>query len=242
MKGKLLIIVSTILAGCSNAPSSGDVEKALEAVVASCKNVKVYDVKKTNGLQEDGFYRVEYKYRVKLNDKSKLHKLKEIWAAAKQRSAEFVVAHDAYEKKREQLEAEIRAVEASVPRPPEPQRPFWTLEGAARDTYNATQDEWRSRVNAATEAKRKELDALQEAWRATSAENSRSAIYENTGPFMMGFYTEGCTLDGSKYLTPAIGAHADLAKQDETLWFEPQEVEVTGAMGMRKTENGWRKI
>lgn len=262
MKAKLLILASAILAGCSDTPSSGAIEKALESAVASCKNVEVFDVKKTNGFQDDGFYRVEYSYGVRLKDAGQLKKMKELWNEEKRRDAEYRPAYAEYQQKVLQVQTEIDAIKKAFweQRPLQkdfPPHPNWQSNGIYSNilhpAYEAALEEHRQKEYAAKQPKEKELDALEAAWTQSRAQVPSPRIFGKLSNAIGSLYHEGCSSEAWKYVGDAMVAHGNLVRRanppdvkegemDASLYFEVQEINMSGVMPMRKTEQGWRKI
>lgn len=79
MKQLLLLGAALALVGCNSAPSEGDIEDFLESRFAPCKNIKVVDITKTNGYEQDGYYRVEFAYSLELKDAKALRAAKARW-------------------------------------------------------------------------------------------------------------------------------------------------------------------
>lgn len=252
MKAKLLILASAILAGCSDTPSSGAIEKALESAVASCKNVEVFDVKKTNGFQDDGFYRVEYTYGVRLKDAGQLKKMKELWNEEKRRDAEYRPAYAEYQQKVEALQKEIDAIDASF-RSAFPGSVGRQLSPTEEAAEKIALEEYYAKKSAARQPKEKELDALKAAWAQSRAQVPSPRIFGQLTNAMASLYHEGCSSEGWKYVGDAMVAHGNLVRRanppdvkelemDVNLYFEVQEIGMNGVMPMRKTEQGWQKI
>ena len=253
MKRKFLILASAILAGCSNTPSSGNVEKAMEAAVASCENVEVFDVKKTNGFQDDGFYRVEFTYGVRLKDAGQLKKMKELWNEEKRRAAEYIPAHAEYQQKVEALKKEIAAISTASYQSSFPATVGRQLSQSEEAAEKIALAEYHAKESAAREPKEQELAALEAAWKNSRAEVPRERIFGNVYDVMFSLYMAGCSSEAWKYVGGAMTEHWNLAKRanppnvkeremDVSLFLEVQEVGMNGVMPMRKTEQGWQKI
>lgn len=261
MKCRLLILASAILAGCSDTPSSGDIKETLASAVSSCKNVEVFDVKKTNGFQDDGFYRVEYTYGARLKDEKSLKKMKELWEEEKHRDAEYKVARAAYEEKEKAIKSEIEAIEASFgalfrakhPREDAILSKPRGYDNESIDAHKAAMDVFYSERSDALGEKEKKLKELKLEWDKSREGVPSSVIRGNEGAAMYKFYREGCSSQGIKYIEGLSRAHAELVERantgvwpesrwDQSLWFEAQEVKMNGVMPMRKTEQGWRTI
>lgn len=76
MHKRLLLCSALALAGCNSSPSNGDLENFLEPKFAACQNIKVIDIAKTNGYEEDGYYRVDFTYGIALKDVRQLQEIK----------------------------------------------------------------------------------------------------------------------------------------------------------------------
>ena len=85
MKKLLLLCSALALAGCNSAPGNSDVENFLEPQFASCENVKVTNIKKTNGYEEDGHYRVEFTYDIELKDPDTLTRMRQTYQEERDR-------------------------------------------------------------------------------------------------------------------------------------------------------------
>ena len=107
MKKRLLICSALALAGCSSSPGTGDVEKFLEPKFASCENIEIVDIKKTNGYEEDGYYRVEFTYGIELKDPSKLKQLLHTHEQEKESVRTWLEATEARKKHISFLQREI---------------------------------------------------------------------------------------------------------------------------------------
>jgi hypothetical protein len=260
VKAPYLFLASLALAGCSNTPSTGDVERVLETAVASCQNVEVTKVKKTNGYEKDGYYHVEYAYSLKLKDEDKLAKLKNTWLEEKQRAAEFIPARDAHEQRVHEIEEEIGRIEATFEgkRPNAAQfsssgRPFYELPDHERRAYDAAERQWLDERSAATEGKRKEIDDLKRAWNEERAKVPSPTVLGSEGNVLYAFLSRGCSQAGWKYATGLFSAYTEAVGQananvpvggttDRSGWFDKQSAEMTGVMTMHKTENGWQAL
>lgn len=82
MTKRLLLYSPLALTGCNSVPGNSDLENSLEPKFASCQNIKLVDIQKTNGYEEDGYYRVEFTYGVALKDASQLKEMKAVWRSA----------------------------------------------------------------------------------------------------------------------------------------------------------------
>ena len=107
MKKRLLICSALALAGCSSSPGTSDVKKFLEPKFASCENIEIVDIKKTNGYEEDGYYRVEFTYGIELKDPSMLKQLLHTHEQEKESVRTWLEATEARKKHISFLQREI---------------------------------------------------------------------------------------------------------------------------------------
>lgn len=242
MKAHLVLIASTLLAGCSNSPSSGDIEKALEAAVGPCQNVEVVDVKKTNGYEEDGYYRVEYKFGLEVKEKAKLRKLYEEWRSDNERFEAKQKVNNELSDRINQLHKEAEALSAAVG--PEPQESdFDHLNNSSQkfDAYHAARIAWRDRANAAARPKEVEISKLQD--ERSQLPPLKFVVIGKESEVTMNFFYAGCSSDALHYFSAAIPEMPrsnGMVNPEARLSFT--RADLTGKMSMRKTENGWRKI
>lgn len=247
MKKQLLICSALALAGCSSSPSTGDVEKFLEPKFASCQNIEVVDIKKTNGYEEDGYYRVEYTFRVKLKKPSQLKAMLEQWQQEKvesrqlsEESSQFHEAHRALEQEIEALESEF-----ATQYPFQQSSRFSDMNDEERDAYKRAQHAWKMQLDAFTKPKRDELDALNKAWQARrSAKTFDAPILGNERDASLIFYYKGCPRDAyqmSKVMFTSAMRAIDQTN-DSSHWFQEVDGSLEGTVTMRKTENGWRAL
>ncbi len=116
MKKLLLLCSALALAGCNSSPSTSDVEKFLEPKFASCQNIEVVDIKKTNGYEEDGYYRVKYTYGIALKDVRQLNAMKQTWETEKAASELHKEKSKQHYNEVEALKEEILALEREFDR------------------------------------------------------------------------------------------------------------------------------
>lgn len=247
MKKQLLICSALALAGCSSSPSTGDVEKFLEPKFASCQNIEVVDIKKTNGYEEDGYYRVEYTFRVKLKKPSQLKAMLEQWQQEKVESRQLSEESSQFHEARRALEQEIEALESefATQYPFQQSSRFSDMNDEERDAYKRAQHAWKMQLDAFTKPKRDELDALNKAWQARrSAKTFDAPILGNERDASLIFYYKGCPRDAyqmSKVMFTSAMRAIDQTN-DSSHWFQEVDGSLEGTVTMRKTENGWRAL
>jgi hypothetical protein len=62
----LALSFSTLLIGCSSKPDVGDVEAQLKESWGQCKGLKLFDLKKTNGVDHGQTYEMSFSYKLEL--------------------------------------------------------------------------------------------------------------------------------------------------------------------------------
>jgi len=242
VKTHLLLVTSVLLAGCSNAPSSSDITKALENTVGPCHNVEIVDVKKTNGYQEDGLYRVEYKAGLKVKEKGELKKLYDTWRDEYVQFETNQKAYNELEARIAELMKEADAVAETVgPRPV--QSDFAEQAGHLQfNAYMEASSDWRKRRDDATRGQMQEIEELRQKW--GQREPTKFVIVGKESELGGKFFYKGCPLQAMKYVRAAIPEMPrdsyGMLNPEILLLFE--RAELTGEMNMRKTENGWQKI
>lgn len=243
MKPYLILITSFILAGCSNAPSNSDIEEALEASVGPCKNVEIVDVKKINGYQEEGLYRVEYKAAVEVKDKSELENLHDIWRDEYEQLKAQRQADKEFHARIGQLQKEAEALRATVGAEPDP-NDFNNLEKDFErfNAYHAAKMAWRERGNETAKPKLYEIEQLRQHWLQKPKPNF--VVVGKESESTTNFFYKDCPHQAMEYVSTAIPEMSrdsyGLLNPEPRLSFT--RADLKGEMTMRKTENGWQKI
>jgi hypothetical protein len=244
MYKRLLLCTSVALAGCNSTPSSGDVEDFLETKFSSCKNIKIVDVKKTNGYEKDGYYQVEFSYRIKYDEAKDLLRA---YLEAKENSAQFVKDEKIFDQQKAELLKEIDRLEAefkkSTPSPYGEMRSI--IAGSAEDkALTAASDEWQRKRSEYTQQKTNELKELEEARQQKRNQSRSNGVLGNEGNKIYDFNLLGCARDAYKF------APVDFPEKDEeaertgykSYMFKAHESKMRGTLAMRKTENGWQSL
>jgi len=243
VKSSLILATSVLLVGCSNAPSSSDIEKALEASVGSCKNIEIVDVKKTNGYQEEGLYRVEYKAALEVKDKSELKKLYDTWRDEYERNKAQQQAYKEFETRVGQLQKEAKELRAAVGREPE-SSDFNNLEKDYQrfDAYNAAKMAWRERGDEAVKPKLQEIEQLRQQWLQRTKSNF--VVVGNESEVTTNFFYKGCPHQAMQYVSAAIPEmpHDSYGMLNPEIRLSFTRADLKGEMKMRKTENGWQEM
>ena len=252
MKKLLLLCSALALAGCNSAPDNSDVENFLKPKFASCENIKVVDIKKTNGYKEDSYYRVEYTYGIALKDAAQLKEMKAMWQQEQERSSQAKVAYAERDKKVAALRKQIEAMEEkSAPRYEQfddgqlhhSQGISATRVLTPQEQYSAALDAWRLNPPEPLRQKQEELKAYEQAFRDLWGNYSPQFLGQ-VGSAVSKFYRQGCPSASYKLTEGMLQGQAQAADQtnDPSHWFEAHEIQMKGKVTMRKTENGWRAL
>lgn len=252
MKKLLLLCSALTLAGCNSSPSTGDVEKFLEPKFASCENIKVTNIKKTNGYEEDGRYRVEYNYGITLKDASKLQAMKQIWETEKAASQLHQEESKQHYGEVEALKEEILALEREFDRNvPSPRQNTFSTTGHSfyltpdqQAAYEAAIESHNQQRPAIIFQKQERLEALKASWSAKLSNTPNPELLTNEGAAVYKFYRQGCPSTSYKFTEGMLQDQAQAANQsnDPSRWFEASKILMKGSVTMRKTENGWRAL
>ena len=68
-----LLILCFLIMGCSRKPNASDVEASIIATWEPCGNLKVSDIKKTNGIDQGNTYIIGVSYKLEVLDKDLCH-------------------------------------------------------------------------------------------------------------------------------------------------------------------------
>ena len=253
MKKLLLLCSALALAGCSSAPSDSDIEKFLEPQFASCDNVKVTHIKKTNGYEEDGHYRVEFTYDIELKDPDTLKRMRQTYQEERDRVKAWEDAGKADQQQIAKLKAEILALRkehnSSAPR-----REDFNFNNPAgmgfleEDAYRKALTQWENEhpMPDSLRQKMQALDELEHESRQKQERNQpKNTIFGKVKDSVWSMYVAGCPNGGSaKLFYPALlQIYNEAAKvQDVLYWLQEQQLQMKGSITMRKTENGWRAL
>lgn len=252
MTKRLLLCSALALAGCNSAPGNSDLENFLEPKFASCQNIELVDIQKTDGYEEDGYYRVEFTYGVALKDASQLKTMKATWQQEQERSAQAKTAYAERDQKVSALRKQIEALEEeSTPRYEQfddgqlhhSQGISATRVLTPQEQYSAALDAWRRNPPEPLRQKQEELKAYEQAFRDQWGNNSYQFLGQ-VGAAVSKFYRQGCADASDKFTRSMLQGHAQAADQssDPGHWFEAREIQMKGSVAMRKTENGWRAL
>jgi hypothetical protein len=243
VKAYLALVTAVVLAGCSNAPSSGDIEKALEASIGPCENVEIVDVKKTNGYQEEGLYQVQYKAALVVKDKSELNNLHHTWLNEYEQVTARLQANKEFEARISQLGKEADALRASVgPEPGSGDFDSLRTEYERFNAYHAAKDAWRERADEAAKPKTQEIQQLRQ--QELQEPRPNFVVVGKESEVTTGFFYKGCPQQAMEYVSAAIPemAHDQNGLLDPAPRLSFTRADLKGEMTMRKTENGWQKI
>lgn len=252
MKNLLLLCSALSLAGCNSSPSNSDLENFLEPKFASCQNIKLVDIKKTNGYEEDNHYRVDFSYGIELKDASRLKEIKAIWLQEHERSIQAQTAYAERDQRVAAMRQEIQALEKeSAPRYEQFDdrklnyfQSLSTADGRARqDQYLAALNAWRLNPPEELRKKQEELKTYEQAFREQWG-HYKYQILGKVDSTISRFYRQGCHIASSKFTEGMLLAHSKAAEQTDDIsqWFEIRPIQMKGSVTMRKTENGWRAL
>lgn len=249
MKKLLLLCSALALAGCNSSPSTGDVEKFLEPNFASCQNIEVVDIKKTNGYEDDGYYRVEFTYGIELKDPSVLKGFLQTYEQEKESMSVWQAAIDARKKQITFIQNEIGRISREY-EAQQPQGHQFSNDGTPyaspdrRKEYFAAVEEWRQQ-NPRPSAWQERHDELEQLYADGPPEKPTQKVFMNHDSVVQNHYLKGCP--GGTYMKFMRGIfdaprQAVQSNQDIRYWFQEYKVKMQGSVTMRKTESGWRAL
>lgn len=198
------------LAACgSSTPQTSDVKTFLQTRFQSCKNIKVVDIKKTNGYQHPSMtnaYVVEYAYTIAMKNPSEYKALAGIYEKEQKTLRSFNAALD------ELLTSSSRALE-----------------------------EKRNQDFAAAQRQGHEIEQRRDQFL------QNATLVGNVPVKISNYYFLDCGENNVKNLTPSRhllkGLYLNLGfAQDSPEWFTIPDIDMTGEVTLRKTDNGWRSL
>lgn len=250
MKKLLLLCSALALAGCNSAPGTGDVEKFLEPKFASCQNIEITDIKKTNGYEDEGNYRVEFTYDIKLKDPSVLKDFLETYEHEKASMLAWQAATEARKKQLNSLENEIRKIYQDY-EAQGPQRHQFSSDGSPYPSpeglkaYFAAAEQWK-RQNPPPSAWQEKQDELAQLYAdGPQVQKPELQYFMKADTAVQNHYLKGCPSGTYMKFMRGIFDAPRLAvqnNQDPRYWFQEYETNMQGSVTMRKTEKGWRAL
>lgn len=216
-----LSAISLAACGDSNKPETSDVKAFLEPKFQSCKNIKVTNVKKTNGYlhpSDPNVYVVQHSYTIALKNPS-----------------DYKALIAAY--KDEKVQAD--AFEAELTKALDDRARVGLEQSTARENGDAKKE---------AQAERDFFAANDRGWKIQEKRNefrSKAKVAGNV-PFKMSrFYYEGCDYETLMTFIPTIDTYTGRIlnlkiKDDSPEWLSIGDIEMTGEIMLRKTDNGWR--
>lgn len=224
MKKLIALSLSILtLAGCgSSKPEASDVQAFLEPFFQACKNIKVVDVKKTNGYQsqnDSNFYTVEFEYSIGFKKQSDWDALVKTYREEEKQEEPFVFDMDEVAKDVTYINAE-----------------------AKKHRLNGDQEKVDQAIAAwnAAQKRRHEIDKRHDAFVQTTK------VLKNTKHVVSSFFLEGCDMRIATEFVPAYLIPAKELKfvqsKDPEDWISLDKPTFTGKVMMRKTDNGWRRV
>ena len=241
-----LACAAVILAGCSQTPSDSEIKQYIEPLFASCKNIQVGGVSKTNGAGQSDAYEVEFAYKLDVDEKA-LERMRKIYLEEKERSTQFTSDLKAYEQRKRELEEAISQHEVVFQRA-NPMPVSATLSGnfsreyieARQAEHDAIYNEWKRKRAEGIMEETSELEALNRAWSARAA-GATATRFRNTNSIsseLNAFYEAGCSYKVTRFM---MGMFREPV-QDQSELFDRKHFQMNGRLLMRKTEQGWRVI
>lgn len=242
MKNRILLcsVLTFALVGCNSAPSNSDLEGYLKPKFDGCQNLKVVDIKKTNGYQEDGYYRVEFSYGLELKDPGLLDTLRNRWIEEKEMAKKHKEAMENLYAARDALEKEIEIAAQGIGMNVR----FTSLstgiivrkQGFDEDITHETPVFLQEKINTWKNIV-KDIDQ--------EIENQKPyKILGNEETIVYRSYYNGCK-PSVKHFTKSLFEGQQIAllrSNDKATLFDEYTVKVNFILPMRKTENGWRAI
>jgi hypothetical protein len=267
-KGIIKIAMSTfigvfITACGSSTPSTGDIEDYIEYKFSSCENMLIKNIKKTNGYQDEKYYKVDFEYTVKLKNSSHLEKLKNIYDEESAAIGESKRRMNSSKELVKQTENEHHQYTAAVTNSKtKPRSPEWGVNAEQENNYRIELEQWRATAPEYRAMKEHEEflnDAKAELkiLYANYDDDMRNAkVYGKIDAVISDYYTKGCgsATEMKKYIPIKTNSlmYGGLGRmivvmdfgfaKDDVRWFEPQEMNMAGSVYMRKTDNGWQSI
>jgi hypothetical protein len=243
LKKLILVGLALSLSGCGDsAPDTGDIKDYLADQSSSCQHLLVTNVKKTNGYQDEDRYRVDFEFSIKTKDQNLLKELRKTYLQDQVTEEENKELNRVRGDQVAALASEIIALEKedarTRPMPSTYERRNRNPYGSALTTeqmaqYYADVDEWRANTPQNLIAKRAELETLKSA-PMKYGEIKKYSI-QNT-------VQAGCSYSfrdtSISFASNAINA----VEGRNEAWLGKQEVDMTGFVRMRKTENGWKAL
>jgi hypothetical protein len=236
------------LAGCSQTPSDGEIGRYIEPLFASCENIKLADVSKTNGHGEANGYLVEFSYEIEV-DSDKLDQMRGVYIKEKEQSDTYARDSKSYQVKKQELEEAIgkRHVQFQRDNPmPVSDRLSQSSQfspeylEAQHAAHQAVYDAWKLKRDEDSAQLTAELAALDEAWKARYADTSerRFSNPASIANDINTFYQVGCAHEAGRFMFGMLGPKV----QDQVEFFDRKHMKMNGKLTMRKTEQGWRVI
>jgi len=246
MRKQLTICCAFALAACSSAPSESDIEELMQRTFASCQNVMLKDVKKTNGYEDDGHYTVEFSYSLKVKNPKQLRNKKEQLIKEIEQKNQASSSLSEISQIASDMEHELQNLEwAGYPKMIEFDRRYPHLSADEKaNLLSAAQAEYARNPPAELLQKRQELKAKKDALEAQRTSFPRLEIVGNIGSVVENFYQAGCSQTARRFMRPLVSAprEAANAENDQTRWFDEYDIDMTAKIPMRKTEAGWRAL
>lgn len=246
MKKQLTLCCAIFLAGCSSAPSEGDIEDFMQAKFSSCKNIMVKDVAKKNGYEENDYYVVDFSYNLKVKEPKILSDKKQQFIEEMEQKTKASASMKEIAQIVSDLEHEIQKLDwAGYPKTNDFDKLYAHLPVEERTSLlHAAQEEYTRNPPAELQRKRQELKIQKEALDVQREIFPRTQIVGNVWSVVENVYQEGCSPSAKRFMRPLLSAPREAANayNDQTRWFDEYDIQMTAKIPMHKTENGWRPV
>ncbi|TYK67495.1 oxidoreductase [Comamonas sp. Z3] len=210
-------------------------------------------VKKTNGYEEDGHYRVEFTYDIELKDPDTLKRMRQTYMEERDRMKAWEDAGKADQQQIATLKTEILALrkEHNSSAPRREDFNFNNPPGMGfleEDAYRKALVQWENEhpLPSSLRQKMQALDAIEQEARQRQERNQpKNTIYNQVTEKVWSMYVAGCPNGGSaKLFDPALQQvrMEAIKSQDVLYWLQEQQLQMKGKITMRKTENGCRAL
>lgn len=248
MKKQLILSSLVVLAGCNSSPGNNDIENSLNQKFSSCQNIQVIDINKTNGHEEDGFYKVELTYGIKLKDPTALKSMKEEYQR---------IAHNMETWKKEKSDLVLRMnendavketlsdiVEGSMPKTANFSAfgKSYQLTAEEENQYKLAKEKWRQSPEYLKHEEIKAEDTkLFNQLRELENNMPKAQIYGATKDYVISHYAKGCPHEITLGILRGVNSKRNDAgtKEDPEQWFQEYILKNQTTITMRKTEKGW---
>jgi hypothetical protein len=212
----------------------------------------VTHIKKTNGYEEDGHYRVEFTYDIELKDPDTLKRMRQTYQEERDRVKAWEDAGKADQQQIATLKTEILALRKEHNSSP-PSRRLQLQQSTGngfpgRRRISESADPVGKRASAAKQPAPEDAGARCDGAGSTAKARARPAhehhLQQGDRQRLVHVRCRMPEWRLHQFLYPALlQIRNDAAKaQDVLYWLQDQQLQMKGKITMRKTENGWRAL